>query len=146
MDNNVILLIAMSGVIGCIVGITLNNLRSKNALKANRISMEEFKEFNLNDIELIFCGDFGSYQSLNSDEIKFIELVDAKDLAKIDDMDDLPFDPTKKLVIFSENNIFGFELHKLLTRRGLKYSYIGKFKHVEAEVRKLYYIEFKKKD
>ncbi len=146
MNNNVVLIIAMSGVFGCIAGIILNNLRSKNTLKTNKISMEEFKKLNLRDIELIFCGDFGSYESLKSEEIKFIELVEAKELSKTEDVDKLSFDPSKRLIIFSENNIFGYELHKVLARRNLDYSYLGKFKEVETEVRKLYYIEFKKKD
>lgn len=145
MNNNLVFVIALSGVFACIAGIIMNNLRAKKSLKSNKMSLEEFEKLNLRDVELIFSGDIGSYQTLNSTEIKFIELVDAKILARTNDMEDLPFDHTKKLVIFSENNIFGFELHKMMTRRGLKYSYLGKYKELENEIRKMYYIEFKKK-
>lgn len=131
---NILQIIALAGLFGCAFALIQNNYRYRKSLVGNKITIEEFKNLDKTNVEVVFIGDFGSYQKLNSTHVRFMEYVDARALLKDPMSRKLSFDKTKELIIFSENYTIGYALHSYLKNENINYSYLGKFKEVFEKI------------
>lgn len=118
--------IAVFGLVGWIIRLAIREKRNDKFVNS-QLTIEEFKSLDKEAYEIYYIGVREDESNLQDGNFKFISLNEMARLFRLNEVNELPFDNNKLLIIVFEDQVMIKYFEKFAKKFRIKYSSLGDY-------------------